>query len=52
MKTWPDMAKWKQIGSLLFTKYLLPVEMAAVLLLIAIVGAVVLTRKGTVSVEE
>ncbi len=42
----------EQIGSLLFTKYLLPVEMAAVLLLIAIVGAVVLTRKGTVSVEE
>ena len=42
----------EQIGSLLFTKYLLPVEIAAVLLLIAIVGAVVLTRKGTVSVGE
>ncbi len=42
----------EQIGTLLFTKYLLPVEIAAVLLLIAIVGAVVLTRKGTVSVGE
>ncbi len=42
----------EQIGSLLFTKYLLPVEIAAVLLLIAIVGAVVLTGKGTVSVDE
>lgn len=42
----------EQIGSLLFTKYLLPVEIAAVLLLIAIVGAVVLTRKGTVSVGK
>ena len=42
----------EQIGSLLFTKYLLPVEIAAVLLLIAIVGAVVLTRKGTVSVDD
>ncbi len=42
----------EQIGTLLFTKYLLTVEIAAVLLLIAIVGAVVLTRKGTVSVGE
>ncbi len=42
----------EQIGYLLFTKYLLPVEIAAVLLLIAIVGAVVLTRKGTVAVHE
>ena len=42
----------EQIGTLLYTKYLLPVEIAAVLLLIAIVGAVVLTRKGTVSVGE
>lgn len=38
----------EQIGSLLFTRYLLPVEIAAVLLLIAIVGAVVLTRKGVI----
>ena len=42
----------EQIGSLLFTKYLLHVEILAVLLLIAIVGAVVLTRKGTIFVDE
>lgn len=42
----------EQIGRLLFTKYLLPVEIAAVLLLIAIVGAVVLTRHGTIVVKE
>jgi NADH-quinone oxidoreductase subunit J len=33
------------IGKLLFTDYLLPFELAAVLLLIGIVGAVVLARK-------
>lgn len=42
----------EQVGQLLFTKYLLPVELAAVLLLIAIVGAVVLTRKGTVATKQ
>jgi NADH-quinone oxidoreductase subunit J len=38
----------EHIARLLFTKYLLPFEIAGVLLLIAIVGAVVLTRRGTV----
>tara|TARA_B100000029_G_scaffold451213_1_gene475639 strand:- start:43988 stop:44503 length:516 start_codon:yes stop_codon:yes gene_type:complete len=42
----------EQIGAILFTKYLLTVEIAAVLLLIAIIGAVVLTRKGSISVSE
>ena len=42
----------EQIGLLLFTKYLLPVEIAAVLLLIAIVGAIVLTRHGTIVVDD
>ncbi len=36
------------IGQILFTKYLLPVEIAGVLLLIGVVGAVVLTKRGTV----
>tara|TARA_B100000315_G_C14254960_1_gene441446 strand:- start:77 stop:601 length:525 start_codon:yes stop_codon:yes gene_type:complete len=40
------------IGRLLFTKYLLPVEIAGVLLLIGIVGAVVLTKRGSVLSEE
>jgi len=35
------------IGKLLFTDYLLPFELAAVLLLIGIVGAVVLAKKKT-----
>lgn len=34
------------IGTLLFTKYLLPFEIASVLLLAAIVGAVVLAKRG------
>jgi NADH-quinone oxidoreductase subunit J len=33
------------IGKLLFTDYLLPFELAAILLLIGIVGAVVLAKK-------
>ena len=33
------------IGELLFTKYLLPFEVASVLLLVAIIGAVVLAKK-------
>lgn len=42
----------EHIGQLLFTKYLLPVEIAGVLLLIAIVGAVVLTRRGVIQSHE
>lgn len=34
-----------QVGQLLFTDYLLPFEIASVLLLIAMVGAVVLTKR-------
>lgn len=36
------------VGRLLLTKYMLPVEIASILLLIAIVGAVVLTKRGSV----
>lgn len=36
------------IAEILFTKYLLPFEIAGVLLLIGIVGAVVLTKRGSV----
>ena len=35
----------KDIGRLLFTKYLLPFEITSVLILIAIIGAMVLARK-------
>ncbi len=36
----------REVGRLLFTDYLLPFEITSVLLLIAIVGAVVLGKKG------
>ena len=40
-----SMGNVQAIGELLFTDYLLPFELAAVLLLIGIVGAVVLAKK-------
>jgi NADH-quinone oxidoreductase subunit J len=40
-----SMGNVQAIGKLLFTNYLLPFELAAVLLLIGIVGAVVLAKK-------
>ena len=47
-----ELGHYLTLGAILFTKYLLTVEIAAVLLLIAIIGAVVLTRKGSISVSE
>jgi NADH-quinone oxidoreductase subunit J len=41
----PDFGTVKQVGTVLYTKYLLPFEMVSLLLLAAIIGAVVLTRK-------
>ena len=35
----------RQLGSLLFTKYLLPFEIVSVLLLVAIVGVILLSKK-------
>ena len=35
----------RDIGSALFTRYLLPFEVTSVLILIAIIGAIVLARK-------
>lgn len=40
----PDFGSVKAVATLLFTKYLYPFELAGVLLLAAIVGAVVMTR--------
>lgn len=39
------------IGTLLFTKYLLPFEVASVLLLAAIIGAIILARRKSPSAE-
>lgn len=41
----PDFGTVKEVGAILYTKYLLPFEMVSLLLLAAIIGAVVLTRK-------
>ncbi|UCD63743.1 MAG: NADH-quinone oxidoreductase subunit J [Candidatus Zixiibacteriota bacterium] len=40
----PDFGSVKTVATLLFTKYLYPFELAGILLLAAIVGAVVMTR--------
>ncbi|MFQ3574614.1 MAG: NADH-quinone oxidoreductase subunit J [Thermodesulfovibrionales bacterium] len=39
------MTNTKAIGSLLYTEYILPFEIASIILLIAIVGAIVLAKK-------
>ena len=41
----PGYGTLETVGTLLFTKYLLPFEMVSLLLLAAIIGAVVLTRR-------
>lgn len=40
-----DFGTTKAVGAMLFTKYLLPFEIASVLLLAAIVGAVILAKR-------
>jgi NADH-quinone oxidoreductase subunit J len=41
----------EQVGTALYTSYLLPFEIASILLLVAIVGAVVLSKKRTQAEE-
>jgi NADH-quinone oxidoreductase subunit J len=41
----------EQVGTVLYTSYLLPFEIASILLLVAIVGAVVLAKKRTQAEE-
>jgi NADH-quinone oxidoreductase subunit J len=41
----PDFGTIEAVGTVLYTKYLLPFEMVSILLLAAIIGAAVLTRK-------
>jgi NADH-quinone oxidoreductase subunit J len=50
-----DFASPEQVGMVLFTKYLLPFEITSAILLVALIGAVVLTHKdkpGQKSVSE
>lgn len=46
-QTCQTLTPTSSIGELLFTKYMLPFELASVLLLAAIIGAVVLVKKRT-----
>jgi NADH-quinone oxidoreductase subunit J len=48
----PGFGSPEQIGELLLTKFLLPFELASILLLIAAVGAVVLARRRRGAVAE
>lgn len=41
----PDFGTIETVGTVLFTEYLLPFEMVSLILLAAIIGAVVLTRR-------
>lgn len=41
-----DFGGIRSLGSVLYTQYLLPVELAGVLLLVAVVGAVVLAKRS------
>ncbi len=41
----------ESIGELLFTTYLFPFEVASLILLVAMIGAVILTKKGIMEVK-
>ncbi len=47
-RTLPQFGSAEAIGATLFTDYLLPFQMVAVLLLAAMVGAIVLTQRGDI----
>jgi NADH-quinone oxidoreductase subunit J len=42
----------KQLGTTLFNNYLLPFEVTSILLLVAMIGAIVLTKKEKGGVEQ
>jgi NADH-quinone oxidoreductase subunit J len=48
----PDFGSPAAIGDLLFNEYLLPFEITSVLLLVAMIGAIVLSRHKQVEVQE
>jgi hypothetical protein len=47
-RTLPQFGSAEAIGNVLFTDYLLPFQMVAILLLAAMVGAIVLTQRGDI----
>jgi NADH-quinone oxidoreductase subunit J len=40
------------VGRLLYTKYLFPFELASLILLVAMIGAILLAKKGISEVQE
>ena len=42
----------ESIGELLYSTYLFPFEVASLILLVAMVGAVILTKKGILEVKS
>jgi len=47
----PDFATPTQLATLLFTKYALPFEVTSVILLVAVIGVIVLTRGEITSIR-
>jgi hypothetical protein len=47
-RTLPQFGSAEAVGNVLFTEYLLPFQMVAILLLAAMVGAIVLTQRGDI----
>jgi NADH-quinone oxidoreductase subunit J len=48
----PPAGNTEAIGQLLFTTYLFPFEVASVILLVAMIGAIILAKKGIFGSEE
>ena len=48
----PPVGNTEAIGQLLYTTYLFPFEVASVILLVAMVGAIILTKKGIFGSER
>jgi NADH-quinone oxidoreductase subunit J len=48
----PDFGGPVQVGTLLFTKYALPFEITSIILLVAVIGAIVLTRGDVTQIRS
>ena len=48
----PTQGNTEAIGEMLFSTYLFPFEVASLILLVAMVGAVILTKKGILEVKD
>jgi NADH-quinone oxidoreductase subunit J len=48
----PDAGNTELIGGLLYTKYLFPFELASLILLVAMIGAIILGKRGLLEPKE